>query len=104
MWQYKYPQAILNIVDSMVTALPAIDKVDFKVYPNPVSDVLHVSLDNPNIGHTYLRLTDSFGKLYWSGSYTTNEILIPVSHYPRGVYILELRTPKGRYARPVVIQ
>ncbi len=97
-------QAILNIVDSMVTALPAIDKVDFKVYPNPVSDVLHVSLDNPNIGHTYLRLTDAFGKLYWRGSHTTNEIIIPVSHYPGGVYILELRTPKGRYARPVVIQ
>jgi len=97
-------EAVLTIMDSLVTSVADPHELNFTIYPNPASDVLHVSFDNDKEGHTYLRLTDSFGKLYWSESYSTNEILIPVSHYPSGVYIVELRTSKGRYARPVVIQ
>lgn len=97
-------QAILTIMDSLVTSVADPHEFNFTIYPNPASDVLHVSLDNDNVGQLYLRLTDAFGKLHWNGDYTTNEMLIPVSHFPRGVYILELRTWKGRYARPVVIQ
>ncbi len=96
-------QAVLTIMDSLVTSVADPHEFNFTIYPNPASDVLHVSLDNDNVGQIYLRLTDIFGKLHWSGNYATN-MIIPVSDYPRGVYILELRTSKGRYARPVVIQ
>ncbi|MBL0006865.1 MAG: T9SS type A sorting domain-containing protein [Saprospiraceae bacterium] len=96
-------QAVLTIMDSLVTSVADPHELNFTIYPNPASDVLHVSLDNDNVGQIYLRLTDAFGKLHWSGSHISNEIRIPVSHYPRGVYILEFRTSKGRYARTVVI-
>lgn len=97
-------QATLNIIDSMVTSVANPIEPNFKIYPNPASDVLHVSVENNIVGQMYLRLTDGFGKLHWSGNYTTNNMVIPVSDYPRGVYMLELRTSRGRYARTVVIQ
>src|SRR5688572_20705331 len=59
-------QATLNIIDSIVTNISNPIEFNFKVYPNPASDVLHVLLDNDNSGQMYLRLTDAFGKLHWS--------------------------------------
>jgi len=97
-------EALLIIEDSLPTAVPELHVFNFRMYPNPASDVLHISVENDDVGQMHIRLTEASGKLYWSGSHISNEMLIPVSHFPGGVYILELRTSKRRYARTVVIQ
>jgi len=97
-------QATLTILDSISTSVLNANELKFKLYPNPANDVIHVSLDLDHLGRVDIMLFDAFGKLHWSGNNTNSEMLIPVFHYPPGVYILELRTSKRSYARTVVIQ
>jgi hypothetical protein len=99
-----FSEATLTIVDSLMTSVLDPGELNLKIYPNPASDVIHVSLDKSDFESIDLLIFDAFGKLHWNGNYTTSEMLIPVSNYPQGVYIIELRTAKGRFARTVVVQ
>ncbi len=96
-------EALLLIVDSLITSVHEPHTFNFSIYPNPASDVLHVSIDDENAGQMHLLLIDAFGKVHWSEKSINLETMIPLSHYPRGVYIVECRTGKGRFARAVVI-
>ena len=74
----------------------------FKVFPNPVGDVLHVKL--PAQGSVSLQLVDTKGQVvYERNAVTRHELSIDVSGYRSGVYVLVLRSGSKVVHRSVVI-
>ncbi len=96
-------QAILTIVDSLVTSIPGVDPFDFKVYPNPARDVIHVALHQDTPGPAQLVLFDRLGQRVWTGLAGSDKLIIPVESLSRGAYLLKLITSRGSYTRHVLI-
>jgi hypothetical protein len=83
---------------SMVAVQELTSPVELSVYPNPVTDVLHVRLP---VGYSpeNLRLTDALGRSM-PVNYSDGEI--DLSGVARGTYVLLLRGPTGQLAARVV--
>ncbi len=64
-----------------------------KLYPNPVIDILHLDYLN-NLGITEISIYDISGKLLLKNSTDFNQI--NVSQLNTGIYILKMKTAKGR--------
>lgn len=79
----------------------AVDGV--RVYPNPVHDMLHVSLpERPDLTYT-LDLRDLHGNLLRSRRQArTGGYRLDMSRFPAGVYLLEVGTQGGRTAFKIV--
>lgn len=56
------------------------------IFPNPVTDILY--LDKNTIDGGQIRIYDPLGKLMYSG----NELIIDVSQFPSGLYLLRYKT------------
>jgi hypothetical protein len=95
-------QAILTIKDSLVTALPVVDDLDFKVYPNPASDVLIIAFDRVNLDQVELTLFNLCGKELLVDVSTAKESTIPIGNYSAGTYFLQVRTRSDTYIRKVI--
>lgn len=67
---------------------------DVKIYPNPVSNQLYISLENPSEKQATVQLFNATGQLLWKKSFDTigqDELLsIPFSTYQKGIYFLKL--------------
>ena len=96
-------QATLTIVDSLVTSIPGVAPLDFKVYPNPARDVIHVSLHHDTPSPVQLMLFDRLGQRVWTGLAGSDKLIIPVESLSRGAYLLKLITTRGSYTRHVLI-
>ncbi|TND07251.1 MAG: fibronectin type III domain-containing protein [Bacteroidetes bacterium] len=73
------------------------------IYPNPVSEYLHVS--SAIQGAVQISLYDITGKMhYLAGGYTYpgNTIRIPVDRLPSGLYFLEIGTEHGKSTHKIV--
>jgi hypothetical protein len=74
-----------------------LETVEFSIYPNPTSDIIHIittsEIDN-------IELFDVTGKRVLSKS-QTNEI--KVNHLPIGVYLLKVYSARGSFTKKVVI-
>lgn len=73
------------------------------LYPNPASDVVYVQTD-PFINRGSLRVFNSLGVLVMEKQITDNNINMEVSHWPPGMYYLQLSTKKASGVRGFVIQ
>lgn len=62
----------------------------FSVAPNPVSDMLHVSIDHPAGSVLNLRVMDATGKVLAATPFSGNAAEVNVASLAPGVYILEL--------------
>ena len=58
---------------------------DFVIYPNPVSDVLHISMDKTTT--MQYALTDVYGKILISGELQET---MDMNQYPEGIYFLQI--------------
>ena len=77
------------------------------VYPNPVNDVLNLSVETSVDGNAVVRLSNTIGKIYIDkqlqiidGMLNTS---INVEDLPAGVYFLSIDTPEGRNTRKIII-
>ena len=95
--------AFLTITDSLTTGISELGEFDFTIYPNPASDHVTITLDQPGVEQINLSLLDSFGRVIWSDMNNTKEILIPLQKYPEGLYFLQVKTTKGILARSFII-
>ena len=66
------------------------------VYPNPVSDLLQVVLDNQELSSATLRILDLNGRLVAEQNYSVvkgmQELQIPVQQLNEGVYVVSLES------------
>jgi len=75
---------------------------EIKVYPNPVSNELNVVLENPEKAEVVL--TDITGKLIFNKSFENkNKITIHTSEFPKGAYILSIKTQNQNFTKKIII-
>lgn len=68
---------------------------EFNIYPNPVSDLIHIeNKTNYKINHYVLR--DITGKVILTQAYNPYVGAISISHISQGAYILELQDENGK--------
>lgn len=74
---------------SKITAtMPFEDKIDFSIFPNPVSDILNIRRkDNSKV---FVEMIDIYGRVLFQKTYSDSFIKIELSKYPKGQYILKM--------------
>ena len=65
---------------------------NIKVYPNPAAEQL--TIKNSGSDKLTLRLYNAVGQNVWSGE-VVNSVVLPVSHYARGLYYLQINNGKN---------
>ena len=77
------------------------------IYPNPTQSKLSISFVNGVNEDIFLRLVDSDGKLIWS-DFSVNEKrvmrTINLEQYAKGIYVLQLATPKTKHEYKVILK
>lgn len=86
--------AKLNAAMCNATALNTVQQeTGLRIYPNPASDFLTVSL--PGAETMVLELLDLSGRVLFREETPAEQARIPLGHFPSGLYALRLSTGKG---------
>ena len=92
-------------------AVPVIKKavMNFDVFPNPANDVIHVRNTNGDWRNTEISLMDITGREIWkfeNNSITQNqdEVVILVSFFTPGIYLLRIQTASGTVIKKMEIR
>lgn len=86
---------------TVLTALPGLpDGVTLRVYPVPAHDALRIECG----GSFSWRLYSTGGSSLREGSRARDAVQVPLGGLPAGSYWLEVRTPRGRALRKVLVQ
>lgn len=76
-----------------------------EIYPVPASDLLHISVRNPEVMNGDLLIFDVSGKLFEKHPYNhTLTLTLNTSHFPPGLYQIALHTPHALVCRRFIIQ
>jgi hypothetical protein len=82
-----------------VAAQAQINRIGWKIYPNPATDAIHIRVQQPLSKPCALRLFDFQGRLLQSHYFPTlSEISLPLIDVSSGIYFLEL-TVEGEIKR-----
>jgi hypothetical protein len=73
---------------------------NFKIYPNPVNDILNVSLTNGTLEH--IKIIDSTGKMVFEQ--TNNLQQLNVGNLATGMYLLQIKTSNGSISKKIIKQ
>ncbi len=89
-------QTISNAKQASVTTIGLNESevlTGVKVFPNPASGVVHVSIENEDVQKMDVSIVNAIGQQVFSGSYTEGQrlISIPTDKYDAGVYIINLK-------------
>lgn len=72
----------------------------FNVFPNPVTDILHIQADIP---FERVMLYDLLGKLIWdSGAIRTESLQMSMEQWPKGMYQLRVESGKGMFVKKLI--
>lgn len=71
---------------------------DLKIYPNPVEDILHISVQNNTIEK--ITLIDTNGRVVLEKHDEVEQI--NASHLPSGLYLLQIKTEKGSISKKII--
>jgi len=82
------------------TSVEVTEIIELTVFPNPASNM--ISVESHVILHE-VRLTDLTGKIVYASHVMDNQVMINVSRYDTGIYILQVSSIKGTFARQVII-
>ncbi|MCP1997063.1 T9SS type A sorting domain-containing protein [Flavobacterium sp. HSC-61S13] len=73
------------------------EKAAFKIYPNPVSDVLNLEWDSSEqISPSYIEIYDSLGKLCFKQQIASDKKSVELKHFTTGLYIVNLLNREGK--------
>jgi hypothetical protein len=73
------------------------------LYPNPVSDELHIGFIDSENEKAILTLTDVLGQVIYQKQINTNvPNTLSVSTIPQGVYFLKVETPNGKATKKII--
>ncbi|MES2780156.1 MAG: M20/M25/M40 family metallo-hydrolase [Bacteroidota bacterium] len=97
--------AIVSICDisktGKLTGERELSSFTFSLYPNPVSDVLHLQL-NRFIQTGEVRVYDIMGTCVQHTLITGNELILPLAPLPSGYYIVEIHSEEGQTRRSFI--
>jgi len=90
--------------DTLIVSVEEINgQSQLQIFPNPVSQSLHVKTDNQNLA--FLQFFSSTGQLMYSQKNQGDETILNMSTYENGIYFLEVYLGDGkRYWEKVVVQ
>ena len=91
-----------NIYLSNPDANDVILSVQSKIYPNPVSDVLFVTIENAD--NAAITLVNAVGRVMIQQKTSSLVTSIPVQSFAKGYYFLIVQTDKGTKTHKVIIQ
>lgn len=91
-----------NGISSEITAtLPIENKIDFRVFPNPASDILNIQRnDNSKV---FVEMIDVNGRVVYQKTYSDSFVKIEIGKYPIGQYILKM-TSDTKSDKTVIIK
>jgi uncharacterized cysteine cluster protein YcgN (CxxCxxCC family) len=72
---------------------------NYKIYPNPVKDLLNISLD-----YGVLMKQVNFYNAYGQRIFSANSNKIDVSNFAKGIYFLEIETDQGKSTKKIIIE
>ncbi len=72
------------------------------IFPNPVTDVLTISLSNRELKPYQVTLYNAQSLTVYHQSHEEAEIIIPFEQYPKGIYLLTVQTPEGIVSKRIV--
>ena len=91
-----------NIYLSNPDANDVILSVQSKIYPNPVSDVLYVTLEGAD--NAVVTLVNAVGSVVVQQKTNSSVTSIPVQSFAKGYYFLIVQTDKGVKTHKIIIQ
>lgn len=74
------------------------ESANFSIYPNPVSDLLHIETGDLKVAG--IQLYDALGKILYSGKETS----ISMIEFPTGMYLINVTDENGRIFRSKVVK
>jgi hypothetical protein len=86
--------------NSMVVGVEDVKMSVLKVFPNPASDLLNVSLDTQSIG-SEICLVNGLGQIVYKNVITSSMMVLPVANYAKGIYQLVLRNNQNVVVRTI---
>ncbi|MBC7886405.1 MAG: PQQ-dependent sugar dehydrogenase [Ferruginibacter sp.] len=69
---------------------PVVNRLDFKIYPNPVAEILTVESRRNTAKPLYYQLYDAAGRRLLQGRSTKDKFEVNVKQLQRGIYILKI--------------
>lgn len=78
-----------------------VNKPRIKIYPNPAKTEFTVQFND--VRNVELSLFDLRGKLLLSKKELIDQLIIPVNHLEKGVYILKIRDKNGTYEKKIIV-
>ena len=87
---------IVSVVISSVAGIPSLDAFD--IYPNPVRDVMTISLSTSHTIALSMDITNQLGQTLWTRSLTQSgkqQLNVPVDFLIPGLYYISLRAEDG---------
>lgn len=93
---YRYENNITGITESERNS-------EILIYPNPVNDIIYISLNNFTREKTLLTLTDLFGKKLKEVELVSDKISLNLKE-PNGIYLVTISTDTNIYTRKIIIQ
>lgn len=77
---------------SVISGMDAAEEIslDYSAYPNPVTSLLVLRIEDTDTHHLLYQLFDSNGRLQKSENITCDEYIIPMEQYDTGIYYLNV--------------
>ena len=92
----------------LVAADEASLQTGVKVFPNPVKDLLNVSIDLPEAAENLnIRMVNTLGQVVYEryfGRLQTDNIEIDVAKIPAGAYMIQVADGKAQFTQSVIVQ
>jgi type IX secretion system substrate protein len=96
--------ATLTLLGTSGTTTTDHEVAGFTLFPNPVSDMLKIIVDQPHLLLEHITLYDACGKPVLTLKDVSGEISIPVNEYAPGVYLVQGQSTHGVMTRKVIIE
>lgn len=88
-------EVLLAALDCITATKNEIKKETLEVYPNPASHVLQIVFDQQEAASAEIKLIGITGELFFTGTYNSNAIAIPVGDIPAGIYFVSVQFKDG---------
>jgi hypothetical protein len=90
----------MTIQANLTLAIQDFTENNFKIYPNPVNNLLFI--ENPLTNKVVFTLTDLNGRIIKEVEFTSSYFELNTSDLHKGVYIAQFVTEKGNFAKKII--